>query len=183
MIIQIRGTSGSGKSTVMRAVKDSLGYWNSVHENGRRQPIYYCLNQPKKIIIMGHYETPCGGCDTIGSARQVYHRVKSLLDVDDNRIILCEGLLLSEDTKWSSRINNLRVLYLTTSLAKCLFYIKKRRREAGNEKKLNPKNTANRVSVIERSRIKLIKQGIICRRGSAKQAPGILLRWIKDAQN
>lgn len=175
MIIQIRGTSGSGKSTVVRKIMETFDF-TPVFTDGRKQPLYYVAD---RLLILGHYESPCGGCDTIGSARKVFELTQKLLD--SGATIVQEGLLLSEDTKWSSQLPDLRVLFLTTPVDECLSRIVSRRAKVGNEKPLNPSNTTNRVAVIERARVKLSNLGIECRRASSEQAPGIVLKWIRQA--
>ncbi len=166
-VIQIRGTSGSGKSWAMRQVMEALGdKWLPVFREGRKQPLYYELvDGDRPTVVLGHYNSACGGCDTIGSAAAVYELIASLPEAD----IVCEGLLLSEDVKWSSQLDGLQVLYLTTPLETCLDQIRARRAEAGNDKELNIENTANRVDVIARSRLKLNELGVPCSRLSAAQ--------------
>ncbi len=185
MIINIRGTSGSGKSTVMRKVMEHCGPWTAAYQEGRKQPLYYrSTGDWKNLVVLGHYESPCGGCDTIGSARQVFELIQRFNDemygVDENATILCEGLLLSEDTKWFSQLPDLRVYYLVTSLETCLAQIKQRRLAAGNIKELNIENTSKRVAVIERSRVKLIEAGATCIRCSARQAVMMIPKFIKE---
>lgn len=158
----------------MREVLGRFAF-TSVVEPPRKKPLYYYNG---RLAILGHYESPCGGCDTIGSARAVYELIQSVKEKHPKIPILCEGLLLSEDTKWSSQLVDLRVIYLTTPLDECLKRIKSRRESVGNDKPLNPANTENRVAVIERSRLKLIDNGVICRRATSKQAPTIILDWI-----
>lgn len=175
MIIQIRGTSGSGKTTVMRKVMAQIGPWEPEYQTkGRKKPLLYTNRQG--VRVLGHYESACGGCDTIGSAGKVYDLIQTLKY--RGFPTLCEGLLLSEDTKWTLQLDDVRALFLTTSLETCLAQIKSRRAEAGNEKELNVKNTSNRVAVIERARVKLNAAGIITRRASSDQAVGIILNWL-----
>ncbi len=177
MIIQIRGTSGSGKTTVMREVMDLMGDWNAKIVEGRKKPLYYrsCSDWPDTVVL-GHYEeSACGGCDTIGSAPKVVDLIQEV----KAKVILCEGLLLSEDVKWAKQMEDLHVVFLTTSLEECLRRITKRRKDAGNDKPLNPKNTTNRIKVIKRSRLKLIEEGVLCKRASSVQAPQVILRWIR----
>lgn len=126
--------------------------------------------------MLGHYETPCGGCDSIGSAPSIYKETMALAAM--GMTVLSEGLLLSEDVKWSSQMPDLRVLYLTTPVDRCLQQIGTRRASVGNDKPLNPANTTNRVAVIERSRVKLEALGVYCRRCSSEQASSIILDWI-----
>jgi hypothetical protein len=79
-------------------------------------------------------------------------------------------------------MKDLRVVYLTTPLETCLSQITSRRLAAGNTKELNPANTTNRVRVIERSRLKLVEAGVVCRRANTKQAIALILDWIENAK-
>jgi cytidylate kinase len=174
MIIQIRGTSGSGKTTVMREVMKQF-QWNPRIVKGRKKPLWYQAKQ-MDLAILGHYEeSACGGCDTVGSARQVYELIQTL-NMD---VILCEGLLLSEDVKWARQMMDLRVIFLTTPLETCLERVAKRRETAGNDKPLNPANTTNRVATIERARVKLVELGVVCRRCTTEQASKLVLEWVR----
>lgn len=182
MIIQIRGTSGSGKSTAMKKIMTPAylslpTIWEPVYREGRKKPLYY---RQDNTVVLGHYESPCGGVDTIGSAR-AYRELIGTLSVDIEHIF-GEGLLLSEDVKWTTELSSsyeVRVVFLTTPLGRCLDNIRKRRAEVGNEKELNVTNTENRVGVIERARLKLISNGVPCYRASANQAPGMILKWLR----
>jgi uridine kinase len=172
MIIQIRGTSGSGKTTVMRKVMEGFS-WTPQYADNRRKPLYYTCGE---MAVLGHYDATCGGCDNVGSARQVFDVLKAI----EQPIILCEGLLLSEDVKWATQMEDLRVIFLTTSLDECLRRVRARREAAGNEKPFNEYNTTNRVGVIERARERLIAAGILCRRASVEQSPRIILNWRNE---
>jgi hypothetical protein len=179
MIINVRGTSGSGKTWVMKKVMETLGHWEPIGTEGRKKPLYYVNTKYRGVIVLGHYESMCGGCDNVGSAKAVYDLIQDILSSHKKPTILCEGLLLSEDTKWCSQLEDLRVIYLITPLSQCLKQIEARRASVGNEKPLNPANTTNRIKVIERSRLKLKESGIIAIRSSVNQAPSIILKWIK----
>jgi len=190
MIIQCRGTSGSGKTWAMRQVMSTL---QLIPEfiSGRRRPLYY-RTEDESIVVLGSYENSCGGCDGIGSARQVFDLIKILLENPSHRVILAEGLLLSEDVKWVSQLPDVRVLFLTTPLEDCLENILSRRKERGNDSPLTkekPKGrptadvkASRRAGVIERSRLRLSSiEGIIVRRCSSVQAPEIILRWLRES--
>lgn len=179
MIIQIRGTSGSGKTTVMRAVMKNY-VWTPIYEDGAKKPTYY-LSSDRSLVITGHYETVSGGCDRVGGASAVYALTQKLrTELGDSPIILQEGLLLSEDTKWSMLLPDLRIVYLTTTPNDCLERVKGRRVSLGITKPLSENNTLGRVKTIERSRIKLSAAGVMCRRASSEQAPRIILGWISE---
>jgi len=189
LIIQIRGTSGSGKTHAMRATMSLLSggaAWMGVRTEVRRQPLYYINNYAaiRKLpftAVLGHYESACGGCDNIGSAARVYELLTTLAVANPQWSFLCEGLLLSEDVKWTSQLPDVRVIFLTTPLETCIAQIEKRRKEAGNEKPLNRKNTENRVAVIERARLRLEEAGAYCVRAQVSQVPHIIQRWLGEA--
>lgn len=185
MIIQVRGTSGSGKSTVVRGVMTALGGWVPVCAAGRKRPLYYLRTGPA-VAVLGHYESACGGCDTVGSARAVYELTAAVLRDGSVTHVLQEGLLLSEDAKWTAELARViapvRVVFLTTPVERCIAQIKARRAEAGNDKPLNEANTRNRVAVIERARGKLVAGGIECHRASADRTPRIILNWLQASR-
>lgn len=179
-VIQIRGTSGSGKTTVMRALMAQLGPWEPQYAEGRKKPLWYSSHSD--LVILGHYESTCGGCDNVGSAREVFELIRCLEGGTfhgNPRTILCEGLLLSEDCRWTSQMEDVHVFFLTTPLEQCLRQVESRRRAAGNEKPLNPANTTKRVAVIEKARSKLLGLGVDCRRVSPEQACKVILQLIR----
>lgn len=182
MIIQIRGTSGSGKSTAMRRWMETAGPWEGQLVDGRKKPLFY--SNAKDVVVLGHYDSQCGGCDTIGSAAAVNELIGKVAGGTfhgNERKIVCEGLLLSEDTKWSSQMDDLRVIYLTTPLDRCLRQIESRREEKGKATKpLNVDNTTRRFAVIERSRVKLMELGVPCVRCSVEQVPGVINKWLAE---
>lgn len=188
MIIQIRGTSGSGKTYVMNLIRKQLEPFlvEEIKTEGRKRPLLYCYNvNDRNILIFGHYETPCGGCDSIGSAPKIYDLMVKCsthyIVGGVKPIILAEGLLLSEDVKWTKQIpawDDVAVYYLTTPPEKCLEQVQSRRELVGNDKPLNPDNTLNRIAVIERSRVKLIDTGVKCIRCSSNQASNLITKLI-----
>lgn len=165
-----------------------LRLWQHRYNTGRKKPISYFTDEPGKprLHLMGHYEATCGGCDNIGSANAVYEEIaKILMWGHTKHDVLCEGLLLSEDTKWTmsvAKMNDVRLLYLNTPLQKCLDQVQSRRAEAGNFEPLNQTNTSNRYNTIERGRQKLVEAGVTCRRCSVSQVPGLILKWLVEAR-
>lgn len=156
-VIQIRGTSGSGKTWVMRGVMKELARLlierTSVYTEGRKKPEYYKYGCGH--YVCGHYESTCGGCDNIGSAAKVYELYQKIFALDSRAIILSEGLLLSEDSKWTQQLDDVKIVYLATDIEKCIEQIKARREAAGNDKPLNENNTRQRIRAIQSSKEKL----------------------------
>lgn len=158
MIINIRGTSGSGKSTLVRGVISKATSKARFMRPGRKQPLGYVLgfDGATSLFIPGHYETACGGCDTINGLDDIYGLVQEAADLGNN--VLFEGLIVCSDYKRLVRLKEegypVRVIGLTTPIDLCVDSVRQRRLARGNEKELNPKNTEAKhktnVSVLRR---------------------------------
>lgn len=173
MIIQLRGTSGSGKSTIVRAVMASYDICPQFIV-GRKQPIGYELHDRNQLLqpvyLIGHYETPCGGCDTIsvpGTIDYLYDTIRT--KHTEGFHVLFEGLIVESDVKrciqLSADTGQVLVIGLTTPVEDCLQGIRNRREARGDDRPLNPDNTVNRIPQIE-SRMKRL------------QAAGVPAVWL-----
>lgn len=107
----------------------------------------------KKLFLVGAYENACGGCDGIPDtafsrkliaeyARKGYH-------------VLFEGLIMA--TLYQRNLKLMRELkqpfamaFMDTPLRVCISRVEKRRKRAGNDKPLDPKNTADKFYVFQR---------------------------------
>lgn len=177
MIINLRGTSGSGKSTIVRAVMAKYPTVEKAFLSGRKQPIGYFCTRPDgtSLWVVGHYESPCGGCDTIsvpGTIDFIYDVVKSHDDLGHD--VLYEGLIVESDVKrlisvakgdTVSRIppRPTIVIALTTPVELCLEGIRNRREARGDDRPLNPHNTVERIPQIKSRMSKLIDAGVDAR--------------------
>lgn len=181
LIIQIRGTSGSGKTTVMRAVMKAIpaltnNTLSEMYVPGRKKPLYY--TDGGSVSIVGSYESTCGGCDTIQGYDLLMSTVRSLYDRGN---VLMEGLLLSEDVKQTLTLlpRKIKAVFLTTPVDECIKRVKGRRLAAGNEKPLKEDNTRRRVDVIRRAQDRLEAAGVDCYSISSDKAPELILKWLK----
>lgn len=185
MIIQLRGTSGSGKSTAMRKLISLIRpfeQWKSERIDGRKNPLYYWTTYGSRIVnVLGHYESPCGGVDTIQGYDSLMSLVRDLTAKESSHVLM-EGLLLSEDAKNTLALlpRDVRCIFLSTPLGICLERIRGRRAEKGNEKPLNVENTSRRVAVIERARVRLEAAGVRCRIVPSELAPNLAFQWLKE---
>lgn len=167
MIVQLRGTSGSGKSTVARAVMEKCGVEWAVTVAGRKRPLYYVLKNGARVL--GHYETPCGGCDTIKTLDEMFELA---LGADNG--VLMEGLLLTGETKRTLKAAAagvpLCVVLLSTPVEICLDRIRGRRLRRSEFRPLNPKNTLARAKVAEVAARRLEADGVPVHRLSGEAA-------------
>ncbi len=107
LIINPRGTSGSGKTELVRRIL--AGYdWERgatrkggsniepIYRAGRSSPFAYRLQHPlggRPLMVLGHYEATSGGCDTIRAR-----------DGGIAQIMRCAGEYGSEGHASSSRV-------------------------------------------------------------------------------
>ncbi len=183
MIVQIRGTSGSGKSTLVRNVVEAATGRLRLKEPGRKQPIGYLLQQDGMpwCAVPGHYETACGGCDTIPSMDRVFEGVEQ--GNAAARHVLFEGLLASEEVRRTVELHQrhpgqLRVIQLDTDVEVCLASIRARREARGDTRPLKEDNTRNRVAVIERACRRLREAGVSVQTVSREDAAVLLMGYL-----
>jgi len=149
MIISIRGTSGTGKSTLVRRIMDLYTFRTPMYIEKRKQPYWYELTKgPKQrpLAVLGHYETACGGCDTISSFDEVYALIDYLHDQDMD--IINEGVLLCAEhprlIERHNRWHDVQVISLNTPIDICVQSINMRRAERGVWEPVDPKNTISK---------------------------------------
>ena len=149
VILSLRGTSGSGKTTVARKFltdypckalpdpnkpKKHWGYEVDLSSEGVSQPLY----------VIGSYQNTCGGTDGINTQEEIADRA---LAAHPRGHVLLEGLLLSKVGPGAITTQMLKptgayvAAILDTPLATCLQRVQDRRDARGETKPFNPKNT------------------------------------------
>jgi hypothetical protein len=176
MIFKLAGTSGSGKSSFVRA---AFKLW-------KFEPVLWAANKPKikeyvaqvkpgeplaglykRVVLLGDYSSPCGGMDGVSSKEDRHAMVVRYADrTAENRkaLVLCEGLLfggvygiteglgvLSERKESGPWV----YAFMSTPLDVCLERCKQRRAARGVTEPMNPKNTTDkhRAVVCVRERV------------------------------
>jgi hypothetical protein len=147
MIINPRGTSGSGKTELVRRILAQYGWQRSasfegagglelMYREGRSRPLGYRLRHPlggRPLAVVGHYEVTSGGCDTIraadGGLEEIMRRAADYAATGHD--VLIEGQRLSREHERSAelaRSHKLHILRLTTPLDQCARNLVWRRR-------------------------------------------------------
>lgn len=174
MIINISGTSGSGKSMIARQIMALYTRVEPLMAPPRKRPAgYTCFRRNgKKLFVLGHYETDCGGCDTLanyfgdeGMLTGIYNWVRAAHG--PNTDVVYEGLIVESDVRRCAKLYEdgfpLVVLSIDISLEDCLQSVRDRREAKGNFKELNPKNTKAKFTQARRKRERLLEAGVDCR--------------------
>ncbi len=164
-IVTLRGTYGSGKTTIARFVMDQYLNQQAHFMDGRKRPLYYTFDHPEggtPLAVVGSYETVCGGCDTITDTQMVFDTIDFLKDDYD---VMYESLLLTADcgrtVKFFQSGWNLHVIYLDVATQVCLDSVNMRRRAKDPQAlDVNPKNLLGKVAACASSRKNLERNGV-----------------------
>jgi len=172
MIINIRGTGGSGKTTLVNRVMERYSGRDEVFQEveGRRRIVAYGLTPPPglpELYVLGKYTTATGGCDTLPNLDLVYRLVAHFAGTGAH--VLFEGIMASEEVTRAVACHKaheraLVVVQLTTPIEVCLSSIRARREARGEEKPLNPKNTTDRFKRVQRACERLRQAGVTVER-------------------
>jgi hypothetical protein len=146
-IIQIAGTSGSGKSHLMRAIMDYAKEFGTREEdNDHGKVLGYTLqlnDVDGDAYVLGPYNVPTGGCDTSSSAIEIFEQLPRLISHYTH--LLFEGLFVMNMTRGPQLAaqygEKFCVLQLTTPLGTCLESVNQRRAERGVDVLRDTSNT------------------------------------------
>jgi len=151
MILNIRGTSGSGKSTIVRKLMAKFEYAPIM--SGGKIEAYRLPTPHGPLYVIGRYETPCGGCDGISTQDEVCRRVTKYAKKGH---VIFEGLIVTSCYKryldlFRKLKQPYRFLFLNTKLETCLKSVEKRRESRGAKTPFNPTNTISKYESTLRS--------------------------------
>ena len=202
MIIQLRGTSGAGKTFLATSL---MGLYESRHPirtsllpNGkkRKHPIGYKFLRHgcNALFVPGHYESACGGADTISFARTSadqgsitgWEYVNGLVkDYHENgHNVLYEGMMVGSDFRFALQFHtllegNIRVVNLNTPIEQCFENVIKRRLARGDKSKFYKHNTRQRVKTIDSAVRRLGLKGVPVFSLSVEEAWYKCLEWLQ----
>lgn len=170
-IVSIRGTHGSGKSTVVRKILDKYPHGEiteaamTASGKPKTRTVGYVvqLTPEQQLLVVGPYHTACGGCDAVQPYSDIWEIVYTY-GLSMNRHVLLEGALVSSSygtigKNMSECSHDAVFAFLDTPLERCLERIKQRRAAKGNYEPLNPHNTAVKFENVARTKGQMAKLG------------------------
>jgi protein gp37/energy-coupling factor transporter ATP-binding protein EcfA2 len=174
LIINIRGTSGAGKTTLARKLMALYSQREPQFIAGRKRPAGFLLSGPglRPLFVLGDYgEAACGGAYTVADRDQAFDLLTQARDAGHD--VLWEGVIYSDEVARTVALCADRpnlIVQLNTPLDICLARVQERRAARGDTRPLNPDNTERRINVIVHARERLTAAGIRVERLSAEEA-------------
>lgn len=161
MIINIRGTSGSGKSTVIFDLMEQFGFHAMVPRGTRKWEAVQIHAPWGDVYAIGQYKTQCGGCDGVPTQDEVCRLVTKY---SKKGHVIFEGLIVTSCYLryriLLPTLGDYRMCFLNTPLRTCISRIKKRRLKKGNTKPFNPENTEAKFYQTRRTIERAQKDGV-----------------------
>lgn len=187
LIVNIRGTGGSGKSTIVRAILDAFAAQPIRDAKGKVRG-YVCPDiAGVPLYVLGPYLTPCGGCDSIATQDEVCNLIREWAPKGN---VLFEGLLISG---LFSRYNGLDDElvehhfihgFLDTPLQRCIDQTLARRAARGNLKPFDPHKTLEpKFNAVLSSRCKFEAAHKDVRTIPRRYGFEVVLSWLQSFPN
>lgn len=185
IIINVRGTHGSGKSTLVRSV---LNRYPNTHLGTGKKPDGYKVSipwLPDPLYVVGSYETACGGCDGIQPYSLIWPRVENWAASGN---VLFEGALVSNSYGTIGAASEgygdrFVFAFLDTPVDVCLTRINARRLVRGEQSPVNPHHCErihkSNATVMGKVKGKNRRYEVLDHRRPLPQLLGLLLKSIK----
>ena len=169
MIFNLRGTNGTGKSTVahhliQKAKASPLEFWPNTRKP--KPKAYGGEWKGVPIVILGSYATQCGGMDTITDINDARDLIIDYGTDDRYPIMFYEGLFISHCMGTVAAAldeaglkERLIMGYLDTPLEECLRRVHHRRAERGNTKPFKEQNVIDDFQRVDWNRAKATREG------------------------
>lgn len=171
-VVSIRGTHGSGKSTIVKKILDKYPHVPKFYNPEDKRPYGYevTLSPLKRLFVVGPYHTACGGCDAVQPYSDIWPMVHSANVAGMH--VLFEGALVSSSygsighamhALQESGAADCTFAFLDTPLVTCLDRIAARRAAKGNLEPVNPHNTASKFDNVLRTKDQMRRLGSLVR--------------------
>jgi hypothetical protein len=171
MIFNLRGTNGTGKSTVAHMIIHKskalpIDFWPGAHRRQAKPRAYAGSWRGTPIVILGSYATVCGGMDTITDINDARDLIIQYGTDKRFPIVFYEGLFISHCLGTvaaglvAAGLKDRTILaYLDTPLKVCLERVYQRRQERGITKPFKEQNVVDDYQRVEWNHAKATREG------------------------
>lgn len=165
MIYNVRGTNGSGKTTIGRSIIEkakAIPY--AFRKNGKKVEAYDGTLVEKRIAVLGSYEAVCGGMDTVSDINEAADMILKYANDKRFDIVFYEGLFISHMIGTVGAAvkplgERLTLAYLDTPLEECIRRVNERRHARGQGTLEDPSNIVKDHRSVARCRNRCIQEG------------------------
>ncbi len=190
MLLSLRGTNGSGKSTVIRKFFEANGGGRPIYSlMGPRLPEAYSVTVPgvkRPVYVLGPYNvTACGGCDRIIPFDNIPKLIEKYAAKGH---VLFEGVIVGSIYGQVGELlepykKEAVLLFLDTTLEECIRRVKSRRDNRADEREFNPKNLATKYKATQRVKERAMADGIMrVVDVSSDDAHKVMVKLLKGAK-
>lgn len=168
VVIHVRGTHGSGKTSAVRAFMERFPHQNLYDANGKIVAVEVRAPGIRlPIFLIGKYDNACGGMDGIATQEEAAQRAINAWNVGGH--VLCEGVLSSGVSPAGTfprmliehvAPSKLKFRSMNTPLDVCIDRVVKRRESSGNHKPFDPKNVTAKYNQVISAFDKFVEAGL-----------------------
>lgn len=186
MIIDIRGTNGSGKSHPIHEILKQHPSEQWVLPEHAGEEVTYTLVPSLDLAIIGTYDNQCGGADGITKQDAITNALRVLHPI--YKTVVVEGsIVASVYARWEALAREVKDDYqfwfLDTPVEDCIASVMARRSSKGNTKPFDPHQTLiPRHEAILRLKQRLLDAGRVVFTMSRETITPTLLAKIKHNQ-
>jgi thymidylate kinase len=147
VIYDLRGTNGSGKSTIVFEMMKVFEFAEHPYPFGSTDKPDYFFNECRalNLIVIGKYRTQCGGCDGITSQDRITSACRHWALVEGRNVIIEGSIVASVFDRWNKLAiqanDDYTFCFLDTPVEVCIERVKSRRAEANNTDVFDPYKT------------------------------------------
>jgi len=167
MIINLRGTSGSGKTTAVRRLIDSF-LSTKLYDNSKRLIGHKVqMSAGHFVYVVGPYKTSCSGCDRMNSQDQICEIIRDFAKHGD---VIFEGYRTSGSVKRYVHLarslpdHQFLFLFMDTPLKICLERLNDRRHKNNIKKPLSSRHVERTHERLQRMPAELLSLGMDARK-------------------
>lgn len=144
MIIDIRGTNGSGKSHPIHEILKAYPSQKWMLPEHAGEEVTYTLVEALDLAIVGTYDTQCGGADGVTKQDAITNALRLLHPI--YKTVIVEGsIVASVYARWEALAREVNDDYwfwfLDTPVEVCISSVLERRTSKGNMKPFDPHQT------------------------------------------
>ena len=191
-VVAIKGTNGSGKSSVVRALLAHLGKQAILRVNSKEAG-YRCRYEDGSLFVLGKYKTACGGLDSSFSYGGAADDLLLCIDkLAPRGHVCCEGVIAITSyghkrmTRFADKLKRKghRMIFanIDTPVELCIERVEQRRMEAGNLKPFDPAKLRDKYESVLKSQEQLRQAGYDARILPHEEPLQTLLRWFAERQ-